>query len=200
MKTILKIFGSSAFISFLLILPFIIIEVVNRRSFNEEFPVMLFLVMWLNLFAFSLILLPIVQGRRTVNHDTADPVPTHGKTLLTTPKWAALISVVLFLSPGILFLLESLGWVSLQYLFNGPDPEQPYLPGQLMALASFSIPVAAGIIAGRPIVSTRQAGGSLFAHPINLIIVAVILSALAYGLGSLIIDQWPCFIGVPMCD
>jgi len=34
-------------ISFLLILPFMIMEVINRRSFNEDFPFPLFIIMWL---------------------------------------------------------------------------------------------------------------------------------------------------------
>ena len=110
MQTILKTSGSSALISFLLILPFMIMEVVNRRNFNEDFPVMLFFVLWLNLFAISLILLPIVRGRRTGNHDMANPVPAQGNTLLTNPRSAAMISVVLFLSLAILSLLDSVGW------------------------------------------------------------------------------------------
>jgi hypothetical protein len=60
MQTVLRTLGSSTVISFLLILPFMIMEVVNRRNFNEEFPIFLFFFMWLNMFAISLILLPIV--------------------------------------------------------------------------------------------------------------------------------------------
>lgn len=200
MQTILKTLGSSALISFLLILPFMIMEVVNRRNFNEDFPIMLFFVMWLNLFAISLILLPIVLGRRTANHDMANPAPTQGNTLLTNPKSAAMISVVLFLAPGILPLLNSVGWLSLDRLFNGPNPEVAYLPGQVMSLGLILFPVVAGIIAGRPIVSTLRAGGNLFAHPLHLIIVVVISFLFAAGVVSLIVDQWPCFIGVPNCD
>ena len=111
-----------------------------------------------------------------------------------------MISVVLVLSFGILFLLDSLGWVPLQTLINGPNPEQDYLPGMFISLGLFSIPVAAGIIACGPIARTLRAGGSLFAHPINLIIVVFFLSTFALGLASLIIDQWPCFVGVPNCD
>ena len=199
MQTILKTLGSSALISFLLILPFMIMEVVNRRNFNEDFPFMLFFVLWLNLFAISLILLPIVRGRRTGNHDMANPVPTQRNTLLTNPRSAAMISVVLFLLPGILPLLDSVGWLSLDRLFNGPNPEVAYLPGQFISLSLILFPVAAGIIAGGPIVSTLRAGGSLFAHPIHLIIVVFIVSTFAIGF-SFIIDQWPCFIGVPNCD
>jgi hypothetical protein len=200
MQSILKTLRSPALLSLLLILPFTIMEVVNRRNLNEEFPFMLFFVMWLNLFVISLILLPIVRGRRTGSHDTANPVPTQGNTLLTNPKSAAMISVALLLSPGILPLLDSVGWLSMDRLFNGPNPEVAYLPGQIISLGLILFPVAAGIIAGGPIVRTLRAGGRMFAHPVLLIIVVFIVSTMAIGLGGLIIDQWPCFMGVPNCD
>ena len=205
MQTILKTLGSPALVSLLLIFPFMIMEVVNRRNFNEDFPFMLFFVLWLNLFAISLILLPIVRGRRTGKHDMANPVPTQGNTLLTNPKSALMISVVLILSVVILSLLDSLGWEPLERLLNGPNPEQLYVfrvrvPSQFIALILISIPVAAGIIAGGPIISTLRAGGSLFAHPLHLIIVVVISFLFAAGVVSLIVDQWPCFVGVPNCD
>ena len=200
MQTILMTIGSPALISFLLILPFMIMEVVNRRSFNEDFPFMLFFVLWLNLFAISLILLPIVRGRRTGNHNMANPVPPQGSTLLTNPKSALIISIVLILSPIILSWVNSLGWLPLERLLNGPNPEQPYVPGQVISLLLISIPLAAGIIAGRPIVSTLRAGGNLFAHPLHLIIIVVITLLFAAGVVGLIVDQWPCFMGVPNCD
>ena len=200
MQTILNAFGSSALISFLLVLPFMVMEVVNRRIFNEDFPFMLFFVMWLNLFAISLILLPIMRGRRTSNHDMANPIPTQKNTLLTNPRSAAIISFVLLLFPVILSLLGSLGWLPLDRLMNGPNPEVAYLPGQIISLALILFPVAAGIIAGGPIVRTLRAGGSLLAHPFNMIIVVIILFLFAAGLVSLVVDQWPCFMGVPNCD
>ncbi len=200
MQTIPKTLGSSALISLLLILPFMIMEVVNRRDRHEDFPSMLFFVMWLNLFAVSAILLPIMRARRTGDHDMANPIPTQKNTLLTNPKSAAMISVALFLTPGILPLLNSVGWLSLDRLFNGPNPEVAYLPGQIMSLALILFPIAAGIVAGGPIARALRAGGSLFAHPINLIIVVVISFLFASGLVSLIVDQWPCFMGIPNCD
>ena len=200
MQTTFKTVGSSALISILLILPFMIMEVVNRRDFNEDFPIMLFFVMWLNLFAISLILLPIVRSRRTGNHDIANPVLAQGDTLLTNSVSALVISVILFLFPVILSLLDSLRWLPLERLLNGPNPEVAYIPGQVVSFLLISIPIAAGIIAGGPIVKTLRAGGSLFAHPIHLIIVVVISFLFAAGLVGLIIDQWPCFMGVPNCD
>jgi hypothetical protein len=200
MPTVLRNLSSSTAISFLLILPFMIMEIINRRNLNEEFPFMLFFVMWLNLIAISLILLTIVRGRRTGNHGMAVPFPPQRKTLLINPKSAVIISVIVFLSPGILPLLDSVGWLSLDRLFNGPNPEVAYLPGMFLSLSLIFFPVAAGMIAGKPIAHTLQTGGRLFAHPINLIIVVFIVSTFAVGLATLFIDQWPCFIGVPNCD
>lgn len=200
MQTIPKTFGASALIGFLLIIPLMIMEIVNRRNFQEDFPFFLFFIMWLNLFAISLILLPIVQGRRAGNLDMPNPVPAQRNTLFTNPGSAAIISVILLLSPGLLSLLDSMGWLSLDRLINGPNPEVAYLPGLIINLLLISLPIAAGIIAGGPIIRTLRAGGSLFAHPINLIVVGFILSTFAIGFASLLIDQWPCFIGVPVCD
>jgi len=200
MNTILTNLKAPTLISLLLILPFMIMEVVNRRNLNKDFPIMLFFVLWLNLFAISLILLPIVRGRRTGNHDMANPAPSQGNTFLTNPKSAAMISIALILAPGILPLLDSVGWLSLDRLFNGPNPEVAYLPGMFIFLGLILFPIAAGIIAGRPIASAMRDGGSLFVHPIHLIIVVVISFLFATGVVSLIVDQWPCFIGVPNCD
>ena len=200
MQTILKTLGSSTLLSLLLILPFMIMQVVNRRNFNEGFPFVLFFVMWLNLFAISLILLPIVRGRRTADQGMPNPSPTQGNTLLTNPKSAVMISIILFLFPGIFPLLNSVGWLSMDRLFNGPNPEVAYLPGQILSFSLILFPIAAGIIAGGPIVRTLRAGGSLFAHPLHLIIVVVISFLFAAGLVGLIVDQWPCFMGVPNCD
>ncbi len=200
MRTLLKTFGLSALISLLLILPFIIMEVVNRRNYNEDFPFFLFFVMWFNLLAISLILLPILLSRQTASQDAASPPSGQGNTLLTNPGRAAIVSILLFLSPGILPLLDAVGWLSADRLINGPNPEVTYLPGMFISLGLFSLPVAAGMIAGRPVARTRRAGGSLFAHPINLIIIVFLVSTFAFGLASLIIDQWPCFVGVPVCD
>ena len=111
-----------------------------------------------------------------------------------------MISAALFLAPGILPLLDSVGWLSTDRLFNGPNPEVAYLPGMFISLGLILFPIAAGIVAGRPIVSTLRAGGRLFAHPLHLIIIVVISFLFAAGVVSLIVDQWPCFVGVPNCD
>ena len=200
MQTALATLGFSGGISFLLMLPLLIMELVNRRQFNEDFPFALFFGMWLNLFAVSLILLPLVRARWVVNRDTADPVSVQGNTLLTNPRSALMISLVLVLFIVILAVLASFRWEPLERLINGPNPEVAYPPGRMIALLLISFPIAAGIIAGGPIVHTLRSGGSLFAHPLHLIVLLLILSTFVIGFTSLLIDQWPCFIGVPVCD
>lgn len=186
MQTTLKTFGASALISFLLTLPLIVMEIFNRRNFNEEFPYTLFFGLWLNILAISLIFLPIVLSKWTGKHEITNPKPT------------LIIGFTLILFVVIPSLLS-------ERLFNGTNTEFVsvfglQVPSQLIAFVIFSLPVMAGIIASRPIVSTLRSGGSLFAHPIHLTIVVVILFVFTAGVVGLITDQWSCFMGVPNCD
>jgi hypothetical protein len=200
MQTILKSLGLSAFLSFLLILPFVSMEIVNRRNYNEDFPFALFFALWLSLFAIIIILLPILQAWWAGSHDMESSVPAQRDTLLTNPRLTLLISILLFLAPGIFPLLNSIGWVNVDRLFNGPNPEVAYIPGLILSVGLIAFPIMSGIIAGWPITSTLRTGGRLFAYPIHLIIVVMISFFFASGVVTLIIDQWPCFIGVPVCD
>ena len=108
MQTILTNLRSPALISLLFVLPFMILEVVNRRNFNEGFPIVLFGLMWLLPMIFIVTLTPIVRNVR--------------------------------------------------------------------------------------------AGNSIIASPVNLLIRVVILVFIAWMWTSILIDQMPCFLGVPNCD
>lgn len=112
MKNILTNLRSSAIISFLSVLPFMILELVNRetfrRNFHESFPIFIFGFLWLLSVVFILILVPIVRNVR--------------------------------------------------------------------------------------------AGNRVMAHPINLLLKVVFLALIALMWGRILIDQLPCFIGVPNCD
>lgn len=60
-------FRSAAIISFFLVLPFMILELVNRRNLPEGFPIALFGLMWILPVVFILILMPIVRNMRAGN-------------------------------------------------------------------------------------------------------------------------------------
>jgi hypothetical protein len=61
MKNILKRIGISALLVFVTVLPFALLELVNRREFHEAFPFSLFLGMWGLQTAFSFALLSVIR-------------------------------------------------------------------------------------------------------------------------------------------
>lgn len=200
MQTVLKTAAAPALLGLLLILPLVILEVANRRGYHEGFPFFLFFVIWFNLFAILLILLPLARSRSGRGADKLERRPAHTANLLANPVWSAVVCLLLALLPFMLAGLDALGLFPLDRLVNGPDPAQPFWPGLFISILLFALPVASGVIAGSTLADHLRAGGSLLARPVHLLIVAGLVAAFAFGLGSLIIDQWPCFMGVPVCD
>jgi hypothetical protein len=107
-KNILTNFRSPTIISLVLVFPFIILELVNRRNFNEGFPIPLFGILWLLPMIFIFTLMPILRN--------------------------------------------------------------------------------------------VQAGNSIIANPINLLLRVAFLAPIAWMWVGILIDQMPCFLGVPNCD
>ena len=74
MQTFLTTLRVPAIVSFTLLLPFMIMEIINRRSFNEGFPIILFIVMWFLPVLFLLILTPILRTIRSGNGLFTSPI------------------------------------------------------------------------------------------------------------------------------
>lgn len=74
MQSILTNLRLPAIMSSLLVLPFMILELVNRRNFNEGFPFPLFGLLWVLPIIFIITLTPIVQTVRTGNSVMAKPI------------------------------------------------------------------------------------------------------------------------------
>ena len=74
MKNTLMQLTVSAFLGLLLVSPFAIMEVVNRRGFGEVFPFQLFLGLWLLPSLFVFVLMPIVQDMRSGKNILAQPL------------------------------------------------------------------------------------------------------------------------------
>ena len=51
-----------------------------------------------------------------------------------------------------------------------------------------------------PIVRNVRAGNNLMAHPIDLLLRVAFLAITAMMWGGIVVDQLPCFLGVPNCD
>jgi hypothetical protein len=201
-KNVFTNLGMTVALSVLLVLPFMVMEGVNRRQFNEDFPWSLFGALWLQLAVILLILLPILRNVRAGRNTMAPPEPTRGTTILARPASAAIVGAILLALPYLATLSLRLLHLepAVDAWLNGPDPSQANIRGPLFVIGLFLLVMAAGLIAGAPIVRTLRAGGSLFAHPVNLVIVVLVLLPIIWGLTGLIIDQWPCFLGVPNCD
>lgn len=195
-----RTFTFSALLGFLLVMPLMIMQAINRRHFNEELPVVLFLGLWLFPVAICLYLLPIVRAWRMGTVDNQNRILTQRSILLTSPWWVAMISIALVLIAVTPSLLDSLGWEPMRRLFRGPNPEVDYLPGQIIRFGLGLFPVAAGILAGQPVVKSLRSGGSLIAHPLHLVIVFALSSLFAVGFVFMVVDQWPCFLGVQNCE
>ena len=120
---------------------------------------------------------------------------------LSNPRSVALLGFILGL-PFVTILSLLLLGIEPPFgpLFNSPDPDQPNVLGSLIVLGAFLLAVLAGLIVRAPIVRALQAGGNLLAHPINLMLAVVILSFITMSVVGLIVDQYPCWIGVPNCD
>lgn len=126
------------------------------------------------------------------------------KTILTRPRSAAIISFVICLPFAVLIPLLNLNiepnFGPLQLLLNNSDPHQPDIVGSLIVLGTFLLVLAAFIINLNQIMRTKRAGGSAMTHPENLVLAVTTLAAVVFVLGSIIVDQYPCWIGVPNCD
>jgi len=64
MKTFTKNLKSPLILSSLLVLPFILLEIINRRSYKEGFPGLLFGILWVLPIVFMLVLKPTLQHIR----------------------------------------------------------------------------------------------------------------------------------------
>ena len=91
MKSIFRNFRIAALISFVLVLPFAILESVNNTLTKQNVPglLLLFGVLWLLPTAFILILMPIVRSVRAGNSPLANPL-----TFLLRVASLALIAMV----------------------------------------------------------------------------------------------------------
>jgi hypothetical protein len=73
-----------AIISLVLLLPFTVLELVNRRRFSEGFPIALFALMWALTFSFIVILVPVMRGLREGDEEQTSPLALAPKVILLT--------------------------------------------------------------------------------------------------------------------
>ena len=116
--------------------------------------------------------------------------------IFNRPASAMLISLILCLPVAIL--------LSMLVLKPGAGAElaqHPAQPPRLTLRARLiPAPAAAFVIVSVPIRQAVHAGESLLAHRVNLAHAALIMILIVIVVGSIIADQYPCWIGVPNCS
>jgi len=111
-------------------------------------------------------------------------------TVLALPFALMYTMLALHIEPP-LRILESLTSV-------GPD--QPNVVGSAIVLGAWLLSVVALVVTLSPIVRDTRAGRGITTHPVNLALAIVILFFVGGFVVSLVVDQYPCWIGVPNCD
>ena len=115
---------------------------------------------------------------------------------------AAIAGAVLALPFAVLYTLLVLGIEpplrALESLRVGPD--QPNVVGTAIVLGAWLLSVVAFVLNLAPIVRDARAGCPFMTHPVNLALAIVILFFIGAFVVSFVVDQYPCWIGVPNCD
>ena len=110
--------------------------------------------------------------------------------ILAVPFALLYTLLVLHIEPP-LRLLESLTTV-------GPD--QPNVVGSAIVLGAWLLSVVALGVTLSPIVRDARAGRGVTTHPVNLALAGVILFFVGGFVVGIVVDQYPCWRGIPNCD
>jgi len=79
-------------------------------------------------------------------------------------------------------------------------PDQPNVVGTAIVVGAWLLALAAFIVNVVPIAHDVRAGRGIATSPANLIVAAAAFALVAFFVGAIIVDQYPCWIGVPNCD
>lgn len=109
------------------------------------------------------------------------------KAITTNLRLAALISLVIVMPFAVLELLST-------GINQQNAPGLAVLFGVLWLLPTVFMSIL------MPLVRNLRAGNSILANPVSLLFKVVFLALIVIVWGSIVIDQLPCFLGVPNCD
>ena len=112
---------------------------------------------------------------------------------ITTPRPAVALSLLLVLPFALLEFVFN--------ILNNPAALNPKNLTDLAVLFGFMWVLGAVFVAIlMPLMRTIRAGNAITANPLFLVLRVVFLVLIAVTWGGIVIDQLPCFLGVPNCD
>lgn len=101
-------------------------------------------------------------------------------------------------SPALISFILVLPFMALEALLN-PANAGGALDFFLLFGVLWLLPLVFIVILA-PVVRNGRAGISIMANPLNLLLRVVFLALIATMWGGILLDQLPCFLGVPNCD
>lgn len=127
------------------------------------------------------------------------------ENLISNGKSAALIGFLLAMPFALLLFIEVSGVEPLHGFLMALTTEGGSAPrlsnfGKIFMLGTLLLLPLGFIISLAPVVRNARAGFGLTASPVNILISAVLFIFIAALITGFVVDQYPCWIGVPNCD
>ncbi len=101
-------------------------------------------------------------------------------------------------APALISFMLVLPFAILESLFNTANKHNTL--GLIVLFGLLWLLSMAFIVIFVPIVRAVRAGNNILANPISLLLRVAFLALIAMTWEAILIDQLPCFLGVPNCD
>lgn len=127
------------------------------------------------------------------------------ENIVSNHKSAAIAGFLLAMPFALVFLIEVSGIEPLRGFLVTLTAEAENNPrlsafGMIFMFATLLLLPLGFIVSLVPVVQNARAGDGLTTNPINLLIAAALFIFIATLLIGFVIDQYPCWIGIPNCD
>jgi len=80
------------------------------------------------------------------------------------------------------------------------EVDRPNVVGTAIVLGAWLLALVAFLVNVAPVVRDARAGRSITTNRANLVVAIATFAFVALFVVSIIVDQYPCWIGVPNCD
>jgi hypothetical protein len=127
------------------------------------------------------------------------------ENIISNNKSSAIIGFLLAMPLAVLLLIEISGIEPLHGFLVALTTEAGNNPrlntfGKILTLGTLLLLPLGFIISLVPVVRNARSGYGFTASPVNMLIVAALFIFIAILVITFVIDQYPCWIGVPNCD
>jgi|SRR5687767_19475 len=120
------------------------------------------------------------------------------------PKAAAIVGFILAMPLANLLLIEVYSIEPLSSFFRGLTTEADGYRlnsfGAALTIGALLLLPAAFLINFIPIARNLRAGNPITANPVNLLLAVALFVFIAILVVTFIVDQYPCWMGIPNCD